>query len=760
LFNYKRLLLSIIILATIIWFPLESHSSGNKIAVEIKEDLRAGHEEVELLIYLTEQADTGEVAAKAVKDMPGVASFNDEKEKVRFKVAESLQELADESQEDLVSFLETKKGAGKVSELERFYIVNMIYARVSASLVEEIAGRPEVKHIYPNREIKLEDPPGPEKIFDAASDEGLEWNLEQVGAPAVWNEYGYQGSGVVIGIIDTGVDLEHPALQDGWRGYDPDDPVADYNWFDPVHERSDPDDRHGHGTKVLGVALGKDPSAEKPVGVAPEAEWIAARGFSDQGGGRKNNFLKAGEFMLSPTDLDGENPDPGQAPDVVICSWGSDTGEDDWFREMVENWRNAYIFPVFAAGNSGPGDETIHNPANYPESFAVGATDQDKALASFSSRGPGPYDDDVKPEMVAPGKDIYTTFKGGGYGYDSGTSFAAPHVAGVAALILSTGEKINVDEMAAVLKESAQPLKSDRYPDHPNYGFGYGMLDALEAVQKVTGVYPGAYRSVLYWQHEDYGVKAWQMRKKEKVEKVIIDEDIAQGWRIKAVYDLNDNGFADLIWQHEEKGELKVWYMEKLKLKERGYILNPATGENKVEPAWEIKAVYDMDGDGNPDIIWQAIEGKHEGEIALWLMDDLTVEKTGRVTHANGRVRVDPSWQIRSVYDFFADGTPEILWQAIGDEHEGQLAYWMLDQFERVDGGRFSRKDSQIDIDPAWQMKTVLDLLGDGKPEIVWQNLDGRISYWKMDGTKRIGGGLLVPGQVDEPGWNLVGSSK
>lgn len=233
--------------------------------------------------------------------------------------------------------------------------------------------------------------------------------------------------GLVRLYTDVGADWDHPAIITRFRGYNPADPthpVAAGNWFDAVAGmNSEPYDDNGHGTHVTGTMVGDD-GAGNQIGVAPGARWIAAKAFTGGGSGESSWLLAAGEWMLAPTDGDG-TPHPEWAPDVINNSWGGGAGLDEWYRPMVQAWRAAGIFPAFANGNAGPGAGTAGQPGNYPDSFAVGATDSADMVASFSSRGPSPYGE-FKPEVAAPGVGIRSSIPGGGYANLSGTSMATP----------------------------------------------------------------------------------------------------------------------------------------------------------------------------------------------------------------------------------------------------------------------------------------------------------------------------------------------
>src|SRR5699024_8052505 len=143
-------------------------------------------------------------------------------------------------------------------------------------------------------------------------------------------------------------------------------------------------------------------SGSNQVGVAPGAEFISVKAFTESGG-TDADLLEAAEWILAPTDSAG-NARADLAPDVVNNSWGGGPGLDEWYRDVVIKWRAAEIFPEFSAGNTGLGNPggpgSVATPANYPESFATGATDSDDNLADFSLEGPSPYDE-IKPDISA-----------------------------------------------------------------------------------------------------------------------------------------------------------------------------------------------------------------------------------------------------------------------------------------------------------------------------------------------------------------------
>ncbi|WP_165971073.1 S8 family serine peptidase [Peribacillus frigoritolerans] len=247
-----------------------------------------------------------------------------------------------------------------------------------------------------------------------------------------------------------------------------------------------PIDLHGHGTHVTGTMVGYDPETGTRTGVAPGARWIAVNAFSENGA-LDTDLLKAGEWLLAPRDEKG-TPHPEMAPDIINNSWSSSSTLNEWFRSVVKAWVAADITPVFAAGNHsewtpvGPG--SITNPANYPETIAVGSTDSANRISWFSLRGPSPYGgSEIKPDLVAPGEAILSTLPNNEYGLSSGTSMAAPHVSGAIAILKQMQPNMPIDKLKETLYAGLIPLSDSKYPSSPNDAYGRGILDLTGMVK-------------------------------------------------------------------------------------------------------------------------------------------------------------------------------------------------------------------------------------------------------------------------------------
>ncbi|MCA0170962.1 S8 family peptidase [Bacillus sp. RAR_GA_16] len=447
------------------------------------------NEKVTFLIKFAEQADTTK-AAKEAKDNAKekkLTSFQAEITQ-RSAVVNALRSTAIETQREVITYLEHQEQKGNAEDIKSFYIVNGMAVTATKKVMKHLASLPEVEKILPNeiRQIQPIADKTKTKAQTTTETNSIEWNIDRVGAPEVWN-MGIDGAGTVIANIDTGVQWDHPALMEQYRGYSSEGVDHEFNWFDAVSGEEAPYDDIAHGTHTMGTMVGVEPDGSNQIGVAPGAKWIAVKAFSEEGGS-DIDLLEAGEWIIAPKDAEG-NPHPEKAPDVVNNSWGGGPGLDEWYRPMVQNWRNADIFPEFSAGNTtlfNPGGpESIATPANYPESFATGATDINDSLGSFSLQGPSPYDE-VKPDVSAPGVNIRSAVPGSNYeGGWNGTSMAAPHVAAIVALLRQADPSLTVDEIEEIFLNSVTPLTDDEFPDSPNNGYGYGLVNAFDAVSSV-----------------------------------------------------------------------------------------------------------------------------------------------------------------------------------------------------------------------------------------------------------------------------------
>ncbi|MER7463728.1 S8 family serine peptidase [Streptomyces sp. NPDC097981] len=372
---------------------------------------------------------------------------------------------------------------GAKAEYTSYWIVNAVRVVGSRKLADTLAQRPEVSRIDADDKVTLPRP-AEGKRENAAAD-AVEWNIDRIKAPQVWDQLGVRGEGIVVANIDSGVDYTHPAVNGQYRGKSADGSYDhNYNWFDPagVCPTAAPCDNNDHGTHTMGTMVGDDGGANK-IGVAPGAKWIAAKGC-ESNSCSEASLLAAGQWIVAPTDLNGRNPRPDLAPHVVNNSWGS-AAHDDWYRQIVDTWRAAGIFPAFSNGNAGPGCATSGSPGDYASSYSSGAFDINGAIAPFSSRGAGPGGI-IKPNIAAPGVNVRSSVPGGRYEAFSGTSMASPHTAATVALLWSAAPALegDVTQTEQLLNGTAQDTDNGQCGGTAtdNNVFGQGKLDAFAAV--------------------------------------------------------------------------------------------------------------------------------------------------------------------------------------------------------------------------------------------------------------------------------------
>ncbi len=388
-------------------------------------------------------------------------------------VLQTLQQTAANSQINAINILDKLAAEGSVTAVHPLWIVNSIAATGNLTAVQTIASLPEVAQVRLDAIVQQISP------TDALTDTLLavnaavvtgpvaSWGIEKINAPAVWHGLGIDGSGVVVAIMDTGVDWQHPDLAENYRGNQGGTVDHSGSWFNAVLPTDTvPVDNFGHGTHVAGTAVGHN-----GIGVAPGASWIAVNVADSQGFIWESDAHRGFEWLLAP------NGDISLAPDVVNNSWGSGL-PNTMFVEDITALQAANINVVFSAGNSGPLPGTVGYPAGNAGVLSVGASDEIDEVAWFSSRGPSSLTDEQKPWLVAPGWQIWSAQPGGTYGFNSGTSMAAPHVTGAIALLLSANPNMTRSEVNQILAETAVPLA----PDYPNNDSGWGRLDAYAAV--------------------------------------------------------------------------------------------------------------------------------------------------------------------------------------------------------------------------------------------------------------------------------------
>lgn len=423
-------------------------------------------------------------------------------------VTSTLKEFSARIQADLVSQLNELASASKVRKIKTLWLVNIVNCEITKSAIETLSLRSDIASIDYDEERNILLAP----TIDKTSDESLHemrdgreitWNVIKVNADDVWAQ-GYYGAGVIVAVLDTGVNYNHTDLNDHlWT--DPDYPNHGYDF---INGDNNPMDDHGHGTHCAGTVAG-DGTSGSQTGMAPEAAIMCIKLLDSTGNGVESLCWEGIEFAVD------------NGADVLSMSFG---WQHSWGTNRAA-WRNAMgyayaadVFSSVAAGNEGnqqssyPIPDNVRTPGDCPPPWlhpdqtltgglssvvCIGATDINDNLASFSGRGPvtweyiGGYNDYaynpeqglIRPDISAPGVSIKSLAHYNNTGYESGwsgTSMATPCVAGVIALMLSKDFTLTPAQLDQIIEENAAVAQNPK-----NNNFGSGRIDALASVNAV-----------------------------------------------------------------------------------------------------------------------------------------------------------------------------------------------------------------------------------------------------------------------------------
>ena len=336
-------------------------------------------------------------------------------------------------------------------------------------------------------------------------------------------ESGYSGKGIVITVMDTGQDNEHPALTGKWVG-GADISKPETPWW-PRDGTFNADDTNGHGTTCAGIATSTGAPDGKYMGAAPDAHLVDLRIGTKLGyapGEGPGNFydatIQALDWAVQFADEEWAGADPEyHGMDVLSLSWGNDVGgssdgKDVYSRAVDALATKTKVIPVIAAGNAGPNNDGFDGLGAADLAITIAATDDkntidraDDIIADYSSRGPrkddgddNPYEE-LKPNLAAPGTNImgvqYDQFgdgSGNGYGSrGSGTSYATPLVSGVVALLLEANPDLTLELVREILQFTAERRGEPTYPELDpfwNRDFGWGIIDAYNATRVAANI--------------------------------------------------------------------------------------------------------------------------------------------------------------------------------------------------------------------------------------------------------------------------------
>lgn len=427
-------------------------------------------DQVPVILFLTEQSD------RLSLDNMG---FNQ-----RYKAICNQARITQQPIVDLI------KGRSTVSNLKQYTVANAISATMDKSTVLELSKRSDIALIMHDTYVKGLLPHENNQLNGAFAPGGeqIPWNIEVMGAPRAW-DLGYSGQGVIIGIMDTGSDITHPALARAYRQFRNTTGTQDqYSWFNAFSYGSQnrPFDDNGHGTGTAGFV-----AAQYNMGIAPNCGIIVCKVMDSLGSGQNSHFLSGFNWFFNLPDT--------FRPKAVSNSWGFSSGNDTLFWQSCLNWKNVGILPVFSNGNEGEnGAGSVGRPGRLPTVLGVGATDDTDELLYYSSLGPAPNVNPInnatywyrtdwnrhKPDVCAPAEPTTTTAPGNAWQSFSGTSASCPHVAGQVAILASKNPALTPTQLYNIITNNTD-LPMAYYRSFPNDSFGWGRANIFRALQAV-----------------------------------------------------------------------------------------------------------------------------------------------------------------------------------------------------------------------------------------------------------------------------------
>jgi major intracellular serine protease len=266
---------------------------------------------------------------------------------------------------------------------------------------------------------KMKLPPFKVEAMQTVANE-IPWGVKMIEAPEIWEQHSEQGEGIVIALLDTGIDKGHPDLRDN---------ILDGRNFSDSGSADDYQDRNGHGTHCAGIIAGVE-NGSGIVGVAPKAKLLVGKVLGDDGSGSYQSIIKGIKWATAWRGPKGEKVR------IISMSLGGSYNDPRQYKAILDACSEG-VMVVCAAGNEGDGKQETYEfgyPALYPETISVAACDENRKLASFSNNN-------LQVDIIGAGVKVLSTYPQSQYAVLSGTSMATPHIAGALALIIKVGEK-------------------------------------------------------------------------------------------------------------------------------------------------------------------------------------------------------------------------------------------------------------------------------------------------------------------------------
>jgi subtilisin family serine protease len=554
---------------------------------------------------------------------------------------------------------------------------------------------------------------------------------------------GHSGAGVTVAVIDTGVQSAHAFF--GGRVvseacYSTTGSTSQSVCPGGVASTTSPGSGANcstsvtgcdHGTHVAGIAAGQGSGIS---GVAKDASIIAIQVFSQFTSASScgalvapcalaytSNLMSGLQRVLALKDtyaIAAANVSIGGGVHAAQCDAANSA-----LKSVIDSLRAAGIVTIIASGNGGA-STGLSAPACISTAVSVGSTTKADAVASYSNSASFLH-------LLAPGSAIYASLPGGLYGTKSGTSMAAPHVAGAWAVARSKKPTATVDEILMAFKSTGVSILDSRN------GLRVPRIDVTAALSQLSSQV-----STLLWRHTDGRVVTWAMSGTRLTGTTFLNGGTAVGsqWTLVTTGDFDGDGKGDLLWRHSD-GRAAVWYMDGTTRLGTAFIDNGTP----VSLSWRLAGAADYDGDTKPDLLWRHTDGR----TAIWFMNGI-VKNTTTVLE-NGAITASV-WSIVGTPDLNGDDKADILWR----HSDGRLAVWYMNGAVRL-GTAFL--NDGVAIAAAWTLGATTDVNGDGHSDLLWRHSDGRLAVWFMNGITRTSTTFLNNGTAVASPWTLAAAS-
>jgi hypothetical protein len=542
------------------------------------------------------------------------------------------------------------------------WLANALAMTVDSRDIETLLQDPEVAEVAPNTILSIPPISSRKTASEDYSSEGPPdmWNHDLIDLDYV-HQRGYDGTGMRIGVLDTGIDADHPELNDklvAWQEFD----LAGNRVLSTPHETH----TLAHGTHVASILVGEQ------TGIAPRAKLLCAL-VLPEGYGTTEQVIRGMQWVLDP-DGDSETDDGAQ---VVNMSWGS-SGTSAVLKSAIDAMAAAGVLAVAAIGNDGR--DSTYSPGNVEACIGVGAVNRWDNPSSYSSGGEVCWDELCikKPDMVAPGIDIFGAATGGRYQYLSGTSMASPHAAGSAALLWQYDPTMTLSQLTRFLTHSA----ADFGPYGMDTRYGWGRLNAWSPIafrdlyedrigaadlilQKVKNSSKGI--TQYYITYFSDGQSTFLEDEFDSMQVVSSSDDIEKA--VLGFGDVDGDGYADLLNRVVSPLESDLFRVEYMVYPSRG-----AYGFSDKRQGWhafetddphadQLAGIGDFNGDGKADLaFYQTIPSGDDKGIQIFVMIS---EGTGFQDPAGGSwLHIDTSSKFKyelGVGDVNADGMADVI---------------------------------------------------------------------------------------------------